>query len=540
MIPIRSRITLAAFAVALVFLASISGMPGQDTKEPAKGPVSRARPIPSVDFHIPWMGMKIYGMHAESNKPVLGRPTAQASDLRYFYLPLMAFQKKGTGELDVSVSDDGDILLPLIYDSEAARQTVRDYLVKEKLIPADSVAGQVMTVAAKMWYLETAPGYEPHVRFGPYENFHFPMKGQLFTRLSPDQGRKFATDLKAGKVELQATIVFEGYTYKENTVVVYADDILSSNQYKKLTGPGGKGFVGRHQVARIGREACLTRGVAVTTEYHDPDFNDLVKSLIANHAQKETKAVADWNAVEAFFKEAGWDPNDLKADLIEASKYNENKEAREKFNSDINTSFEHKGQVGWSALSIAGSWNYQSNEKIARDVFSKWGLQTEFAGKKFIAKSIDVYSLNEAKIRQSSAFEVGKRKKTVSDGILTIAVNPKDNALHTMATPVYEERLANLARNFKELQEEFAKMGTSRHGLSGVWKCRGMDCSIIEFGDKLYLVNEVGRFAFADYDPKTRTSTVRSGQWGIGHQFTVNEDGTILKDKHGSEWHRPK
>jgi hypothetical protein len=96
------------------------------------------------------MGMELFAIHAESNRPVLGRPTAPASDLRYFYLPLMAFQRNGTGELDVTVSDDGEITLPLVYDSEEARQAVRDYLVNEKLIPPDSMRGQVMTVAARV------------------------------------------------------------------------------------------------------------------------------------------------------------------------------------------------------------------------------------------------------------------------------------------------------------------------------------------------------------------------------------------------------
>src|SRR5437667_35944 len=106
---IRSQIVLAALAaVGFAALAAAPSTPAEDTKEPAKSPApaSRARPIPTVDFHIPFFGFKIFGMHAESNRPVLGRPTAPPSDLRYFYLPLLAFQKKGTGKLDVTVSEE--------------------------------------------------------------------------------------------------------------------------------------------------------------------------------------------------------------------------------------------------------------------------------------------------------------------------------------------------------------------------------------------------------------------------------------------------
>src|SRR4051794_18604382 len=93
--PRSSLAALAAFG-ALACVVWLSPTQGQD-KETPRSPVGRARPIPSVDFHVPCMGMKIFGMHAESNKPVLGKPTAQVSDLRYFYLPLLAFQKKANG-----------------------------------------------------------------------------------------------------------------------------------------------------------------------------------------------------------------------------------------------------------------------------------------------------------------------------------------------------------------------------------------------------------------------------------------------------------
>jgi hypothetical protein len=38
------------------------------------------------------------------------------------------------------------------------------------------------------------------------------MKGQLHTRLVPDHARKFASDLKTDQVEMQLTIVFDGYS----------------------------------------------------------------------------------------------------------------------------------------------------------------------------------------------------------------------------------------------------------------------------------------------------------------------------------------
>jgi hypothetical protein len=85
-------------------------------------------------------------------------------------------------------------------------------------------------------------------------------------------------------------------------------------------------------------------------------------------------------------------------------------------------------------------------EKITKDVFSKWGVQAEFQGKKFVPKSIDVYVLNAAKIRQTGTFAVGKRKKTVSDGIVTSAVHAKYNVLDPKAILPREKWRENIAR----------------------------------------------------------------------------------------------
>lgn len=485
---VRSPKLLAVFLVAGLFavIGLLSGVLAQG----AKPPVGRARPIPVVDFRIPWNGTVILGMHADTNRPVLGRPDPSVlpSDLRYYSVPLFAFVRKGTGELDVTVTDRGEITLPMVYDSEAARLAVRDYLVNQKLIPLGSMAGQVQTVAARVWYLETAPGYEPHVRFGPYENFQFPAKGQLSTRLSAESAQKFVADLRAGTVELHPTVVFDGYSYQDNSLVISADDIINSQQYKKLVGAGGEGKVGRHQIARILREACVIRNIAVTTEYHDRDFDELVMTIVKEYAAKESRPTADWDKVEAFFKAEGWDPTDFKADLIEASKFNENRVARDQFSTDVNKSFGGSASAGIKLFSGSASFNHSSNEKAAREVFSKWGIQTEFKGAKFIPKSIDIFALNAAKIRTQGTFAVGKRMKTTSDGILRVAVTSRDNVLHDKATPAYEERLEQLQAKLGVLPKLQADLGALSNAIAvdpatGTLTVKQLDAKVIRIMD---------------------------------------------------------
>ncbi len=462
----RSRLALAAAGVAglVAVLTVLPRAPGQDVTEPPAPPVSRNRPIPVIDFQFSWMGMKIQGMHAEGNKPILGKPTAPAADLRYYYLPLMAFIKNGAGELDVSANDQGEVTLPLIMDSDEARQAFRDYLIEKKQASPEVTTAQVMTVSAKEWYLETTPGYEPRVRFGPYFHYQFGLKDQLHTRLSPDDARKFVEDLKAGQVSLNATIAFEGYSNQDDFAVITSEDLLTTEEYKKLTGPGGPGFVGRNQVARIAYEACLKRGVIVTTEYQDADFAALVKNIVDGVAKPDVanKVVADWAAVQKDFNEWGWDPDAFKADLTEAAKRSENKELHDSFAQEIESDTASKGSGGLGLnifkvveLDLGGSGEGSDKEKskVCRDVLDKWGIQTDWGGKKYVPKSIDVYTLNTGSFRRTDSFAVGMRRKTVGEGVLTVSIDGNNNVLHAKATPAYEEKLAKLLGQVADLEK---------------------------------------------------------------------------------------
>jgi hypothetical protein len=460
---VRLQHLLPVVAVPLfvgVSLLALSAKPAPNTPPGGQAAtdtslsVSRNRPVPPIDFVIPWNGMKIFAMHAEGNRAVRGRPTAEPSGLRYYYLPLLAFQKKPSGELEVTADEDGQIALPLIYDCEEARSAVRKYLVDQQLIPADASDGQVQTVAAEIWYLETPPGYEPYVRFGPYHKFLFGRTDILRARVSPPQAQKFVRDLKSGDLPLRSVIVFDGYTYEENDIVISADDVLNTEQFKKLAGPGGKGFVGRHQVARMAREACLTRNISVRNEYQDPDFAELVKELVSAIGKKESRPVADWKALQDFFEAAGWDPKEFAADLTDAAKHIENKEQREQFLQEIDKHLKADASGSGFFGLVSADLDVETSEKskVFRDTLSKWGIDTSWNGKQYVPKTLDVHTVNTASVRQATTFKVGKRKQTTGKGTLSWSINTKD-ALHPQAELTVEERLADQKRQIDRLKE---------------------------------------------------------------------------------------
>jgi hypothetical protein len=149
LIPKCLFMALVALAIGLALLGWSTAQ--QPTTPAPIAPVAgrTPKPLPRTDFHIPWMGMKIFAMHADTNMPdASGKPTAAPEARRYYYLPLFAFEKNALGEVQVTV-EGGAIKLAIIYDSDEVRKAVRKYLVDEKLIPADAMAGQVQTVAAE-------------------------------------------------------------------------------------------------------------------------------------------------------------------------------------------------------------------------------------------------------------------------------------------------------------------------------------------------------------------------------------------------------
>jgi hypothetical protein len=122
-----------------------------------------------------------------------------------------------------------------------------------------------------------------------------------------------------------------------------------------------------------------------------------------------------------------------------------------------------------------------------------------------------------------------------------------------------EARQRLLEEQVRQLENRLAdveKIGTSTYGLSGKWRIGSgtseENCSILEFGTRLYMVNQVGEGSFADYDPATGWLTARpsgdgSPGWPRGYRMKLSKDGQVLRDevhvtsdgKEGTQWHRP-
>lgn len=91
-------------------------------------------------------------------------------------------------------------------------------------------------------------------------------------------------------------------------------------------------------------------------------------------------------------------------------------------------------------------------------MLEKYSINTDFKGEKWIPKSIDVYSLNTATVKQTASFELGSRKKMVSDGVLTVTITTKENVMHPKATPTCEEEIANLKAKVDSLKSRLPRV----------------------------------------------------------------------------------
>jgi hypothetical protein len=156
----RRKSTLGLVTVLSVMTAS-SHVHAQEAKEAL--PAARTRPLPVKDFDVPLPDspVKLIGLNAESNRPVLGRPTVPVMDRRYYYLPLFALQEDEKGELQVTATGAGDIVLPIVFERGDLRRIFREHLEKEKLLDHTATEGQIQIISAKVFYIETDPSYVP-------------------------------------------------------------------------------------------------------------------------------------------------------------------------------------------------------------------------------------------------------------------------------------------------------------------------------------------------------------------------------------------
>jgi hypothetical protein len=427
-------------------------VPSIAAQQPEADTSVRSRPEPKIDFleayHLPF---RIAGLHSVANKrDANGRSNVSVEEQRYYYLPLLAFDKGPDGPR-ITVTDDGQISIPLICDAPDVRTTFLKGAQGNKLLSSAITAGQILPVPVKLLQVRTADTYLPRIEFTPIRNRPgLEYQERLEVRTDPDTARRFAEDFRAGKATLHVTLVFDGYKLDENYLFVRGTEIAKLLQGNKLFGDGAPKSVTRKQIARVGKEAVQGLGITVGTEYEDPDFSAFVSELI----KQVTKGDAipkllgpDWqNEIQEFFKAGGGDPNDFKTDIITAIRSHQDSEFRSKFEQEVEEKFKAGGSVSLFGLELGGGGEKESKQKILSEVLNKWGIDYSFDGQRYEPKSVNLHQVQDAEVVGRVDIQYSKVRRLVSEGKMEFDLDPKTRVLQSAAMPPVEDRIALLER----------------------------------------------------------------------------------------------
>lgn len=478
----RALRSMFALSLSLFFLLSPSvvnaGMQPADAEDD--------RPIAFIDYRHSFGNMEIAGVNSRGNKAKGGipDPNVPLKNRRFYYLPIFSVEQ-GNGMPAITVGDNGTVSLTIRYNHPVVREAFFDQLLRGEHLDNTCVETQVDVIPCDRLSFQTN-GYEPRVTFGPYEVPAFQAGLEVITTTLPvETARRFADDFRRGNVDLQARLILPTKGEAVNSATLTWDDIQQTDAASSLLGDGKRHEVTRNQVRKIAGEAMSLARIDVRYDYPDASFDKLVGDMLA--LLKEATPIQLTEGVKSLvegLRKRGFDPDDLKADLITEFKKRrtENGEYQETFKEFINETFEKSKGVsgGFSFLGIGAHAGIDEKEARTdyrdtfRSVLNRWDIKIEESeqGNVFIPKSMKVYEAEMQKFRNNRGFEIRQAKSISKDHVLTVSVNPRRNFDRELDGMVKEQlevgralrrRVADLEKKHDDLSKELHALRQETH-----------------------------------------------------------------------------
>lgn len=412
-------------------------------------------------------------------------------DKRYYYAPFITLQR-------VTLSDDiqvfvlpGDgnkkqIVIPIQWDRQDLPRIVREFLVTQAGESANIREAQVQSVGLKKLKFETAGNFTPKIEFDELNNPDrstpvFPLRAIVDSQKIADD---FVNELKQDLVSIQATYIFEGASFQENTIKITFQEISSTQAFKNLTGPAVK-IVTREQLSSVSREVLNTIRVARQIEFDNDDINKLSDTLLTFLLANKKDIQDGFNSLAQEFQNLGFNVNDIKADLITKSQSKQNdllhttfSEALRKVQKDDDTSFNLFTNFD-DVLDIDFSDKDKYSEYVRNvyaEVLKEKNVETGFEGEKFVPKSINIIR-NDFSQLQAAAEVVLESARFVGGDQLRNLFFSKSTISTKQAQPSLEERLSAIATGMAPIGSIFAFPGSKKFIPDGWLECNGDEIS---------------------------------------------------------------
>lgn len=242
---------------------------------------------------------------------------------------------------------------------------------------------------------------------------------------SREEAESFVRDLEAGNDQLSLNYQFAGVSDEVCKATYEEQSTRNLDKFKEVVGEGGEGRVARHQVASIAD--ALVHSGRISARCSDLESAESLTTRLMDRLSEFTNLeVAGWEELEGTI---AIDAEDLKADIVDSveilSKSVERDQLLAAFaeataetktvagEGSVDSAREGGGEAGgeiakvasaklksfikWSdkvGLSLAGSKSESTANarKLYQDTLAKKGVHVDWDGKKFIPKSVDVYS----------------------------------------------------------------------------------------------------------------------------------------------------
>ena len=321
-------------------------------------------------------------------------------DIYLFHEPLIFIQADDQGRIVHHIDDTGTLTLYVRWDPspESTREQIRRYFAEKRSAPSESwIINPLVATSARF-----ESSRNPNVVSSPLPpNTSFTARGDIqvyFEFATREAATEFVAALQGRQVgerpegQLVFKYSFEGVSEEMCTADASYEDIQKINRFRELFGEGREGYAQRHQLARIAqdiRSEASTRGRCSDAELLR-QMTDQAMGQLGSPQQMPIDQLGEYANLD----------NDLKSDLSnslnEMSQSVSRDQDQEAFRQASSNAGSVSGSAGWGpyAASLSGSFSEASDEarQLFSDVLRKHGMSGEWAGTRYIPRTLDVYS----------------------------------------------------------------------------------------------------------------------------------------------------
>ena len=470
----NSRRSLAAFLVAVLFLTTFSpavsiGQEDQPSAaEPAKPYVDE---IATVDIG----GGYYSGLYLQQGK------VPEDKNAHVYYTPVV-YVVTDKGKVRMYINPGGELVLFIRFESNI---NFIEKAVRKKLVAMGKEENPNFNIekGTKPYRIDVLPISVARLSASDRRGFvseriraSFREKGEIpvhFYLSSSDKAKGFVEDLQRGTVSLVFEYAFAGVSDESCTARLEASQIQDIDLFKEVMGEGAKGKVARRQVVDlIDQIASRWKLVSRCADY--AMASELAESMVDVLDTAETLAIADFDDLD---KQVTMDPDSFKPDVETGIKKLKKTVTRDRLEDAWSRAYsEAKSEASQRGVAFgigavlkkipiklgfgaSGSEAKDSSEASAsamrnfQDILRKEGISTEWNGKRFIPKSVEVYSTSKLRSAWARTFEktitltsgeTGKQEVILTKESWTEIIPPEKERKIEERLTEYDQIISNL------------------------------------------------------------------------------------------------